>query len=97
MKLIDEQAAIAAIHREIYKFFDICEDDEESPMTYKDMRLLELNKSITKRLKDLPAVDAVPVVRCKDCRFADAYYHCVYTNFWESAEDYCSRGEKKYG
>ena len=46
-----------------------------------------------KRLKT--SADTVPVVRCKDCRFADAYYHCVYTNFWESAEDYCSRGERK--
>lgn len=49
------------------------------------------------KLKDVPTADAVSIVRCKDCRFADAYYHCVYTNFWESAEDYCSRGEKKYG
>ena len=47
---------------------------------------------------EMPKVaDTVEVVRCKDCRFADAYYHCVYTNFWENAEDYCSRGEKKYG
>ena len=31
--LIDRRAAIDTLHREIYKFFDICEDDEESPIT----------------------------------------------------------------
>ena len=56
--LISRQAAIEVIHREIYKFFDICEDDEESPMTYNDLRLLELNKAISKGLKALLTVDA---------------------------------------
>lgn len=51
--LISRQAAIDEVHGAIYEFFDICDDDEESPITYKDEQLLELNKAITIRIKQL--------------------------------------------
>ena len=53
--LIDRQAAIDALHRAIIDFFDICDDDEESPITYKDEQLLEINKAISCRIKQLPS------------------------------------------
>ena len=53
--LISRQAAIDVVHHTIYEFFDVVEDDDESPITYKDMKLLELNKSISTRIKDLPS------------------------------------------
>ena len=53
--LISRQAAIDAIHGAIFDFFDICDDDEESPMTYKDEQLLEINKAISGRIKQLPS------------------------------------------
>ena len=53
--LISRQAAIDAVHKSIFDFFDICDDDEESPMTYQDKRLLELNKAITTRIKVVPS------------------------------------------
>lgn len=56
--LISRQAAIEAVHKSIYDFFDICDDDEESPMTYKDELLLELNKAITTQIK---AVASEPI------------------------------------
>jgi len=55
--LISRQAAIDGVHHAVYKFFDIVEDDDESPITYNDKRLLELNKTITSRLKELPPAD----------------------------------------
>ncbi len=58
---ISRQAAIDAVHKSILDFFDICDDDEESPMTYKDERLLELNKAITTQIKAVPSADVQPV------------------------------------
>ena len=59
--LISRQAAIDEIHRAIFEFFDICDDDEESPMTYKDKQLLKFNKAITTRLKSLPSAQPEPL------------------------------------
>ena len=55
--LISRQAAIDVVHKSIFDFFDICDDDEESPMTYKDERLLELNKAITAQIKAAPSAE----------------------------------------
>lgn len=54
---ISRQAAIDTVHHAIYDFFDICEDDDESPITYKDEKLLEVNKEITRRIGELPSVE----------------------------------------
>lgn len=45
-----------------------------------------------------PTVDAVEVVRCKDCRwFENDGYHtnCQIMQFCVETEDYCSRGERR--
>ena len=54
-----------------------------------------------------PTVDAVPVIRCKDCKFSKAYYHgsesnlgmftylCTQGLYGMNADDYCSRAERK--
>lgn len=46
-----------------------------------------------RRVKELPAVGAVPVVRCKDCK----YWHNgdCYRLGLSSSHDFCSYGEKK--
>lgn len=60
-----------------------------------------------KVIRDQPTVDAVPVVRCKDCKFSKAYYHgsesnlgmftylCTQGLYGMNADDYCSRAERK--
>lgn len=53
---IDRQAAIEVVHHTIYEFFDVDVEDEESPFTYKDSKLLDLNKAISTGIKDLPTV-----------------------------------------
>ena len=55
--LISRQAAIAETHSAIYEFFDIDEEDTESPITYMDERLLEINKAISTRVQNIPAAD----------------------------------------
>lgn len=52
-----------------------------------------------KALKEQERVDAVEVVRCKDCRYYDAESHnCLdelgYARVWEE-DDYCSFAERK--
>jgi len=66
--LIDRQAAIDAAHRAIFGFFNICDDDHESPMTYSELKLLELNKAITTRIRALPSAQP-EIIRCKDCQY----------------------------
>ena len=47
-------------------------------------------------------IDTVPVVRCKDCRYARTSYghiDCIngisYRNSWNNPDDYCSYGERR--
>ena len=55
-------------------------------------------------LKNMPTVDAVPVVRCKDCKYrkhlpdVEGLMFCQYVigaEFVRNEDDYCSRGERK--
>ena len=56
--LISRKTAIDAVHKSIFDFFNICDDDEESPMTYRDEQLFEINKAITTRIKALPSAQS---------------------------------------
>ena len=57
------------------------------------------------KIDQAPTIDAVPVVRCKDCKFGDwdSEPHdamvCMRTKdgFWRSGNDFCSYGERKEG
>lgn len=54
-------------------------------------------------LKNAPAVDAAPVVRCRDCKYGDydskpdGAMVCLRTNdgFWRKETDFCSYGKPK--
>ena len=62
-------------------------------------------------IKNAPTVDAVPVVRCRDCQhwnpsgskagnsFSDMEYigGCEFTNYCRRESDFCSYGERKEG
>lgn len=54
------------------------------------------------QLEKLPAVDAVPVVRCGDCRFCTSLgnslicdVHTGFDNFYVTTEFYCADGERR--
>ena len=49
-------------------------------------------------VKQLPTIDAVPVVRCKDCAFNDefAWYACpMLETAKQKDDDFCSRGRRR--
>ena len=56
-------------------------------------------------LREAPTVDAVEVVRCRDCKFGDWDSEpndamvCMRTKdgFWMSGNDFCSFGKRKDG
>ena len=64
-----------------------------------------------KQISEAPTVDAVPVVRCRDCQhwkptgskagnsFSDMEYigGCEFTNYCRRESDFCSYGERKEG
>lgn len=60
---------------------------------------------ITKVIDDAPTVDAVPVIRCKDCKhykwadnraFGFPVKRCEWTGFEDvDDDDYCSMAERK--
>lgn len=50
-------------------------------------------------IDEAPIVDAVPVVRCRDCEYiyTDAYGYliCVKSGLYSDENDYCSRGQRR--
>ena len=44
---------------------------------------------------DADGVDAVPVIRCRECKHSDAYNHCTRLSIWNKPEDFCSYAERK--
>ena len=54
-------------------------------------------------INDAPTVDAVPVVRCKDCKYGsydskqNGAMICLRTNdgFWRKETDFCNYGERR--
>ncbi len=46
-------------------------------------------------IDSIPAVDAVEVVRCRECVKADDFGHCEMQNFWGTRDDFCSRGQRR--
>ena len=61
-------------------------------------------ESYTKMVQTAPTIDAVSVVRCKECKWADWYKtadgeqfcYCMETdNGGRTADDFCSYGERE--
>ena len=53
---ISKTEVINAIHKTIYEFFDIADDDSEELINDKDKLLLTINKAISNAVKALPSV-----------------------------------------
>ena len=93
MKLID-----ADIFESVLDFADadVC---EESPDGHCDFGFSREN--IMDLLQDIPAIDAVPVVRCRECNHCDPEnYHCDHpmstaAPLRRKPDDFCSYGERK--
>ena len=59
-----------------------------------------LAKEISKQLKQLPAADVAPVVRCKDCKYNATTHKCLNPDSFfliPKDDDFCSYGERREG
>ena len=61
---------------------------------------VELCKAIISRIDEAPTVDAVPVIRCKDCIHALEYLEGKYLCYRSggritTAEGFCDKGEEE--
>ena len=95
-RLIDADALIEAMGEEPYVWTDSADEIAERNQWLTDMHIIE----------SAPTIDAVEVVRCKDCKYAevyDGYYTQVccensviggYGELW-SPDDFCSYGERR--
>ena len=83
MRLIDADMADVVI---------IYDKDNELMQVYAVREYTKRQKAF---LDKFPTIDAVPVVRCKDCkhRFKDSW--CEYAD--DDDNFYCARGERKEG
>ena len=87
MRLIN---ADAIIHYQTY-------DDEHEEFPEHESTIAELLDELTDEGCPKP-VDAVPVVRCKDCKWCNMG-ECEHKLglIWANDENYCSLGERKDG
>ena len=53
--------------------------------------------AFTDMLKKQPTIDAVPVVRCKDCKHSFEKRWCAWHESEVRGNDFCSYGEQKGG
>lgn len=68
------------------------------------LKLLDQNGVVFRReFEQLPAVDAIPVIRCEDCKHMHAvnlpdgqsWHYCPYMKFDVDPDFYCARGERR--
>lgn len=92
MRLIDGDALADSLRESKNKLKEIL-DDERCEMEYRicEGQMITFIEAIL-RVKETPTIDAVPVVRCKDCKhwFDGECGRLVLS----SADDYCSYGER---
>lgn len=91
MRLIDADAVFA----EIEKFLIQAPSIDETCYNLGIIDTLRL-------IKDAESVDAVPVVRCRDCKFHDKYdcdpfcgYWCECANRYTASDGFCYSGRRK--
>ena len=58
-----------------------------------DLAPIYLNDAACEQIKSMPTIDAVPVVRCKDCKYWD--HGDCYRLELSRPDDFCSYGEVK--
>lgn len=105
MRLIDGDALADSLRESKNKLKEIL-DDERCEMEYRicEGQMNTFIEAIL-RVYETPTVDAVPVVRCKDCdnwetdwKPADAEdgeHFCLVFAHTSMPDDFCSRGERR--
>lgn len=66
-----------------------------------DLAPIYLNEGACEQIKSMPTIDAVPVVRCKDCVYKasaeviDGFLICPASGMEICDDDFCSYGKRK--
>lgn len=98
MRLIDADALKADLrisYEDLKKIYDDLEHHEDRQIC--GGQLATFLEAIL-RVKDAPTIDAVPVVRCKDCKYYNTQaLACFRPNFngWIGMNGFCSYAERK--
>ena len=78
--------------------------DADAVVLQSRIDLYAYEADLVKDYLDLfPTIDAVPVVRCKDCKNGepskawDDWWYCKSNNIHHSGDNFCSYGERKDG
>lgn len=76
---------------ELIKREDVCREIQRSFDLWLDGR------SLMDRINGLPTVDAVPVVRCGECKHYNAGFECLAEGYGIERDPdwYCADGERK--
>ena len=96
MKLIDADIFASELD---FADADVCEEFPDSYCEFGFSR-----EKIRELLRDIPTVDAVPVVRCRECKYRfknnghdKSGCPIIDANIWMDDDDFCSHGERKEG
>ena len=107
-RLIDANEVVKAILEERDKIpYELV---SEKPFKHGNSMRGGIRKAL-RCIEQAPTVDAVPVVRCRDCQrwkpsgskagnsFSDMEYigGCEFSNYYRRESDFCSYGERKDG
>ena len=106
-RLIDANALIGAIDEYMKVAYDCplseAEDFRKKANSYRVARFVEGLYEATELIEEAPTVDAVEVVRCKDCIYATGYSDEIYCDGpigvfgTVGFNDFCSYGERREG
>lgn len=93
--LISRSAALDILSNE----FDMAAEERAEADNEKDRAFnageIHCARRSTRKVKELPAVDAVPVVRCGECRWYDsAFYCCSKCGVCVNRDFYCADGAR---
>lgn len=103
MRLIDADALADSLRESKNKLKEIL-DDERCEMEYRicEGQMITFIEAIL-RVNEAPTIDAVPVVRCKDCKHSTTFHHTgnMYCGLHENhhfltdAYGFCHKGERR--
>ena len=102
MKLIDGDATmntLCELRDNAIKWLADCRAQRSAMTPRAEQAVLTFNECIS-QVKKSSEIDAVPVVRCRDCECwypeeDDEYGHCRKHDFWSSKTWFCADGERR--
>lgn len=100
MRLIDAEELRTWMQRMTDFLTALCKATELAPMEHAFKAEIVLFETMLDFVDEIPVVDAVPVVRCKDCQnrcphSGVSVQHCTLSGIQTEDDDFCSYGVRK--